>query len=59
METKNINTTQNGLEFKVRFKDLNAWLKTGIVFAWISGITFIIYFLIGFIGAIILQINGG
>ena len=36
----------------VKFKDLSGWLKTAIVLAWITGVTYAFYFLIGFIAEV-------
>ena len=38
---------------KITFKDLSGWLKTAIIFAWISGFYYGILFLIGFFWALL------
>ena len=37
---------------KIRFADLNIWLILAIISAWITGIVYIFYFMVGFFGAL-------
>ncbi len=37
---------------KIKFKDLDNWLKIAVIVAWGEALLYIIYFLIGFFSAI-------
>ncbi|KKM65777.1 hypothetical protein LCGC14_1487850 [marine sediment metagenome] len=37
---------------KVEFNDLSGWLKTAIVLAWVTGVTYALFFFVGFIAEV-------